>query len=350
MNDIITADGEIIEETVPGVDISTAVSLTRAEIDMQISTARAYPRRPKRVQDAILEMATLDEEAAKESMYALPRGGKPITGPSIRFAEAVKQAFSNCRASSRVTEINRVEKYVEAEGVFLDLETNVATKVTHRRRIVDKRGRLFPDDMILVTGNAACSVAMREAILKGVPKPIWRKGYEAVVSVVTGDVKTLADRRDRAIKAFAAYGVKPEQVYAAIAVEGEADIKLDHLPVLFGMYSAIKNGESTVEEMFAPKTAGITHQVVANPLADDQPAPPIPEIDAAEAAPAEAAGVEGHASSPAVSAEPVDWRERGAQAFRDGMSRRAVPPEARSDKEAIDAWLAGFDEAKGSAQ
>lgn len=74
------------------------------------------------------------------------------------------------------------------------------------------------------------------------------------------------------------------------------------------------------------------------------------ETDAAEAAPAEAAGDEGLASSPAVDADPVNWREIGAKAFQDGMSRRAVPPEARSDKASADEWLAGFDEAKGSAQ
>ena len=116
------------------------------------------------------------------------------------------------------------------------------------------------------------------------------------------------------------------------------------------MYSALKNGESTVEEMFAPKAAGITHQVVANPLADEEPASPTQETDAAEAAPAEAVGDQGLESSPAIDADPVNWREIGAKAFQDGMSRRAVPPEASSDKASADEWLAGFDEAKGSAQ
>jgi hypothetical protein len=41
---------------------------------------------------------------------------------------------------------------------------------TVRRRIFDSRGRLFNDDMITVTGNAACAIAKRNAILSGVPK------------------------------------------------------------------------------------------------------------------------------------------------------------------------------------
>lgn len=226
-------------------------AVVRAEIDMQISTARAYPRRPAIVRKQLVELVTLDDDAAEESMYALPRAGKPVTGPSIRFAEAVKQAWGNCRASAEVSEINKDLKYVEAIGIFHDLETNTVTRLSHRRRISGRNGKVFPDDMIMVTANAACSVAMREAILKGVPKPVWRSAYDAVVKVIAGDVMTLAENREKAIKAFAVYGVKPEQIFQAIGVTGDADVTIDHITVMRGMFSALKNGEETVESMFA---------------------------------------------------------------------------------------------------
>jgi hypothetical protein len=251
-----------------GAGISAVV---RAEIDMQITTARAYPRRPTKVRDQLVELVTLDDAAAQEAMYALPRAGKPVTGPSIRFAESVKQAWGNCRAASRVSEVNRAEKYVEAEGVFHDLETNTITRVTHRRRISNQSGRVFSDDMILVTANAACSVAMRESILKGVPKPVWRAAYDAVLKVIAGDIMTIAENRDKAIKSFAVFGVKPEQVYTALGVEGEADITLDHITVMRGMFSAIKNGEATVEEIFAKPTKQIDPNY--NPLVKERPIP-----------------------------------------------------------------------------
>jgi hypothetical protein len=253
----VAMDDEVIEASSgPAGMLVTNGGMTavvRAEIDMQITTARAYPRRPTHVRNSLVELVTLDDAAAEESMYALPRAGKPVTGPSIRFAESVKQAWGNCRASAEISEVNKIDKYVEAIGIFHDLETNTVTRITHRRRISGKSGKLFPDDMIMVTANAACSVAMRESILKGVPKPVWRAAYEAVLKVIAGDVMTLAVNREKAIKAFAVYGVKPDQVFAAIGVLSEADITLEHITVLRGMFSALKNGEETVESMFAKR-------------------------------------------------------------------------------------------------
>lgn len=271
------------KEFEPATDVldisqSLAIGLTRAEIDQQISTARAYPRQLKVVIGRIMSLATLDEESAEECIYALPRGGKPIQGPSIRFAEILKQAFGNCRTGARVVHVDRVEKYVEAEGVFHDLETNSLTSARVRRRISDKRGRLFSDDMIIVTGNAACSIAQRNAILGGVPKPLWRRAYESVQSAIAGDITTLAENRVKAIKAFAHYGVKPEQVYKALGVAGDEDITVDHIGVMRGMFSALKNGESTVEEMFFGTVRGANHERVQDPLSDELVDPQTGEI------------------------------------------------------------------------
>lgn len=232
---------------------SLAVSLSRAEIDQQISTAHAWPRSVTRVMDNVMSLATLDEESAKECIYALPRGGKAVKGPSIRLAEIIASQWGNCRIGSRIVHVDRIERYIEAEGIFHDLETNAATTSRVRRRISDKEGRVFNDDMIIVTGNAACAIAKRNAILGGVPKAIWRKTYDEVESVIVGDAKTLTERRDANIKAFARFGVKPEEIFTALGVSGESDVTLEHMVSLVGMYSAIKNSESTVEEMF-PKT------------------------------------------------------------------------------------------------
>lgn len=280
------SEAEIIEQsnTLPtelteAVDASLAVGLSRAEIDTQIATARRYPRQISRVAQSILSLATLDEETAEESMYALPRGGKPIQGPSIRFAEIVKTSYGNCRAAARVVHVDRVEKVVIAEGVFHDLETNTATRAEVRRRICDKYGKLYKDDMIIVTGNAACSIALRNAILGGVPKALWRKAYDAVQHTIAGDVKTLAETRDRAIKALANFGVTPEQIFTALGVAGIEDITIQHVPTLRGMFATLKNGEATVEEMFSGTIVrGVNHAVVSNPLSDQ-----VPETSAADA-------------------------------------------------------------------
>lgn len=256
--EIVTQDGEVVE---PGSALALpdgyssgnqplAIALARAEVDQQITTAHAYPRNPKRAMSAILNLATLDEETAEECVYALPRGKKAIKGPSIRLAEIIAGQWGNARIGTRLVHIDRVEKYVEAEGIFHDLETNVATTARVRRRISGQGGQVFSDDMIVQTGNAACAIAKRNAILGGVPKAVWRKAYAAVEAVIAGDVKTLSERREKAMKAFAAFGVTPDQVFSALAIDDIEGVTVEHLTTLMGMHAALKSGEASVEEMF----------------------------------------------------------------------------------------------------
>lgn len=250
-NEVETVDpktGEITTMTAENQPL--AVLMQQAELNQAVTTAKAFPRSISRAVSNILDLATLDEESAAECVYALPRGGKAIKGPSVRFAEIVASQWGNCHTGSRVIAVDKFEKVVIAEGVFLDLETGMKRTAQIRRRIVDKYGKLFNDDMIVVTGNAAASIAMREAILKGIPKAVWRKAYAQCESVIAGDIKTLAERRDKAIKIFAAWGVKPEQVFAAIDVAGIDDIGLDEIATLNAIREAIKSGEQKVEDYF----------------------------------------------------------------------------------------------------
>lgn len=235
---------------------SLAVSMARAELDQAIVTARQFPRSLATVKSNILSLATLDEQTAEECIYALPRGGKPIRGPSVRLAEIIAAMYGNCHVASRVVAVDRFDKVVIAEGVFWDLETGLRRTAQVRRRITDKNGRLYNDDMIVVTGNAACSIALREAILKGVPKALWRDAYEACDRVIAGDVKTVNQRRTEAFKAFAAFGVTPEMIYEALEIGGEAEVDLDQLATLKAMYRAVRDGDTPVEQYFPTLSGG----------------------------------------------------------------------------------------------
>lgn len=324
---VTTTDDSEITGLPPGYERGTqslAVSLALAEIDQQVTTAHAYPRSIDLAMKNILTLATLDEETAAECVYALPRAGKPIKGPSIRLAEIIQSQYGNNRVGTRVVHVDRVEKYVEAEGIYHDLEANTATTARVRRRISDKRGRLLTDDMIIVTGNAAASIAKRNAILGGVPKAVWRRAYHAVESVLAGDVKTLVERRTTAMKVFAAFGITPEQVCAVLEVNGIDDITLEHLTTLIGMHSALKSGESTVEEMFGeaagkpaqprpappPEEETIDPQV---PIGDDRESP-VDDAGGGEATPTPPAPASPDAAGAAPSA-PADLSARRMEAI-----------------------------------
>jgi hypothetical protein len=243
-----------------GSELTVLQAVSNAEISQQIATAHAYPRSLKKFRATCLEMATLTEQIADECIYALPRkdGGvtKMIEGPSARLAEIVVSAWGNCRAGARVIEEGR--EFVVAQGVFHDLERNSAITYEVRRRITNKSGQRFGADMISVTANAACSIALRNAVFKGVPKAFWNDIYEAARQVVAGDSKTLANRRSEALQHFQKLGATQDKILASLGVSGVEDITLDHLTTLRGLANAVKEGELTVEEAFAPKADAAT--------------------------------------------------------------------------------------------
>ena len=231
------------------VEGGTVALLNKAEIDQQITTAHAYPRSVKRFRDDSLAMVTLTENVAAGCIYALPRDGKVIEGPSARFAEVIASAWGNCRAGARV--VNEGPEFVTAQGVFHDLERNVAITYEVQRRITGKGGKRFSADMIGVTANAACSIALRNAILKGIPKAFWSDMYDAARKTAAGNATTLGTRRADAIKAFQVYGVNETQILATLKRPGVADITLDDLVVLRGLFTAIKEGDTTPEQAFS---------------------------------------------------------------------------------------------------
>ncbi len=141
--------------------------------------------------------------------------------------------------------------FVTAQGVFHDLERNVAITYEVQRRIVNKKGMRFSPDMIGVTANAACSIALRNAILKGVPKAFWSSLYDAARNTAIGTTQTLANRRARALAVLQKYGVTPKQVFEFLDIAGEEDITVDHLAMLFGITTALKDGDTTPEQAFS---------------------------------------------------------------------------------------------------
>ena len=231
------------------VDATVAVEMSKADLDVQIATAHAFPRSMARAIRAVIELATVDQETATECIYSLPRDGKLIVGPSIRLAELVFQQWGNNRVDAMIVAIDRKEGYVEAQAAYHDLETNSASRAKVRRRIKGKTGRLYTDDMILVTGNAACSIAKRNAILAGIPRPIWRQAYQKALDVVRGDARTLGERRVVMLREMVALGLTAAQIYALAGVKGEQDITLDHMVKLGGLYNGLKTGDLSLDEL-----------------------------------------------------------------------------------------------------
>lgn len=316
MNDLTVIDNHTGEVLVP--DVSTFEARQKSELEAAISMARKFPRnRLADIRKAIKELATMDETTAEEMRYALPRGknkdgtAKVISGPSIRFAEMAAQFFGNCRVEAEITEINKKDKFVEAQGKFTDFQTNTIQTARVRRRIVDSRGNVYNDDMIMVTCNAAASIARRNAILAGIPKAIWNEGYEQAQFVLTGGVETLSNTRAKAIAAFTAFGLGEKEVLMLVDAESADDVGLDEVADLRSMYRQVKNKETTVEALMAvangTAAAGAREpKALSNPMADDGPAPQKGAPEKAPAEPASALEVDGVTETAAETEKPAE--------------------------------------------
>lgn len=227
-------------------------AINKSEVDMQISTAKMYPRELPRVLNQIATYATMDTETASDCFYVLRRngenGGNAIEGLSVRMAEIIAGAWGNLRVQTRI--IGNDGKTITAQGVCHDLETNVAVSVEVKRRITDRNGRTYSEDMQVVTGNAASAIAFRNAVLKVVPKAVTKKVIAEVKQVALGKAIDLETGRQNCLAMFAKIGVTPQMIFDMFSITKIEEIDKNILFELKGMYNAIKEGTTTVQEAF----------------------------------------------------------------------------------------------------
>ena len=218
---------------------------TKAQIDVQISTAKAYPRDLAQVLKNIETYATMDEKTAMECFYKLPRAGSFIEGISVRMAEIIANSWGNMRCQSRI--VANDGKVLTAQAVCHDLETNVAIMTEVKRKITDKNGRTFNEDMQVVTGNAACSIAFRNAVLKVVPKAYTHRIMERVKQVSLGNAATLEKRRNGAVEFFVKAGVLKADLLEFLGKTKVEEMDTDDIATLLGIVQAIKEGDTTAK-------------------------------------------------------------------------------------------------------
>lgn len=253
------------EEKVEQVNTEVVYQQDKAAIDIQISTAKAYPRNIRRATENALAIVTMDQSIAESCNYTVPRGGKKITGPSVHLAKILAQNWGNLRVEAKVVDVDA--RQVTSEAVCFDLENNLAIKTQVKRSIIGKTGR-YSDDMITVTGNAANSIALRNAVLSVIPKGIVDKVYGAAKQTITGDVSDknkLIAKRKAVIDALKdTYNITEKEILFAIGKASVDFITADDLVALTGIGTAIRDGDTTVDQAFK----GVNEQPVSITLDD----------------------------------------------------------------------------------
>jgi len=243
----MSEDIEIIESELPAYEQSN-----RASFDIQVATAKKYPREIKRAIDNVIAIVTMDNDTAISCGYSLPRGSKSIMGPSVHLARMVAQQWKNLRVEARGTVIS--DKYVTAEAVAFDLESNFAVKIEAKRKIIDRYGKRYNDDMINMTMSVASAIALRNAIFAVVPKAVIKKCYEAAQHKITGDLSDETKLAAKRVKVFAGfkdtYKVEEDEILKLFGKQSIQQISKEELASLIGLAQGIKDGDTTVNDAF----------------------------------------------------------------------------------------------------
>jgi hypothetical protein len=252
------------------VPTGAVAAIAKSEVEAQLDAAHKYPRSVSRFLRDATSLATVAKDVAEKCMYLVPRDGKRIDGPSIRLAEICASSWGNLHIGGRVVDID--DEHITAQGVAWDLERNVRYTVEVKRRITNKEGRRFSQDMIVTTGNAAISIALRNAILRAIPRAYVSRIYSEARAVAVGRAETLDATRTEWFGSLAKMGISQERVLARLGKTGLADVGLDDIAILIGIRNAVRAGDVTIEDAF-PATA---------------PAPAAPSQDGQRVKPAEA--------------------------------------------------------------
>ena len=240
---------EIVAPTTNVLDVQE-----RATIDIQISTAKHYPRSLETFTRKAVAYATIDEDTAESCIYRRPVGkdknGKQTyaEGMSVRTAEIVGSCFGNLRVASRI--IEQTDRYVKAEGVAFDLESNFSANSQIIEPTVDKYGKPYNERMRIVIAKAALAKARRDATFMVVPKALAKPIETAVRNLLYGTAQSLTRRRAAVEAWIKKLGIDERRVYAALEVGGVLDMNERHLETLTGLRTAIKDGEVSIDEAF----------------------------------------------------------------------------------------------------
>lgn len=247
------AENEMQHVEAVAVTANALEQMERASIDIQIATAKKYPRSMDLFYKRATAMVTFDAETAASCLYRRvvgKEGGKMIfaEGESIRLAEIVAASYGNLRVAGMIIEME--PRYVKAVGIAHDLESNYAVKKEVVESTVNRHGQPFSERMRVVVAKSAQSKAIRDATFSVVPKSLCKPLVSKAKDVAKGDIKTFEAKQKAVVTWIKSLKIKPKRVWDAIGIKGEADISVEVLLLLAGIRTAIEEGDCTINEAF----------------------------------------------------------------------------------------------------
>ena len=227
------------------------VSRQTQEVQGAIFMAKQFPRDEYAAIGRIERMCER-MSLAEQATYSYPRGGKQVTGPSIRLAEAIAQAWGNIDCG--VIELENKNGASELMAYAWDLETNTRVtkmfKVKHVRDTKKGSSALTDSrDIYEATANFGAR-RLRACILSVIPGDVVERAVDVCKETVTNKDKTpIADRIKKLEKAFKELKITKEQL-EEYAQRNLNEFGREEIFALQGVFKAIRDGQAKAEDYF----------------------------------------------------------------------------------------------------
>lgn len=222
------------------------------EVEAAIVLAKRFPRDSfqalRRIKDSCKR-----KKLAQGSMYAYPRGGQTVTGPSIRLAEEIARNWGNLTFG--IKEVEQQDGYSLVEAFCWDYETNVRQvkqfKVEHVRytRSAGKKKLVDPRDIYEAVANQGAR-RLRACILGVIPLDVIEEAIDECQKTLTNANDTpIADRIRAMLDAFSKFQVTQEMIEKRLnhTIDITSEIELVDL---IKIHNSMRDGMSKRNDWF----------------------------------------------------------------------------------------------------
>jgi hypothetical protein len=244
----------------PAVNNGTALAITQtreiAEVQAQVVMARRFPRDPRMSVERILTDCTRPTLAGA-ALYAYPRGGEIVSGPSIRLAESIARAWGNLAFGVR--ELSQRNGVSTVEAFAWDLETNTRAsklfQVVHQLKAYGRIKSLDdPRDIYELTANLGAR-RMRACILAIVPGDVVESAVRQCELTQANSGGAPAEQVAAMIEKFAALGITRDMIAKRLGHKPET-CKGAEVLNLRRIYLSIADGIGKASDFFDTEERG----------------------------------------------------------------------------------------------
>ena len=234
----------------PAGGTKVAESKAIAQIQACMLMAKQSPRNSNQAYIAIMD-ACKRPSLADQAVYAYPRGGKMVTGASIRLAEVLAQNYGNIHIE--ITIVNQSSDKTEAIATAIDMQSNYVVSqgfiVPHQRTTKKGTTKLTDERDIREMVQNIGSRILRGCILRVIPGDITEAALaQCERTQATSDIP-IKEQVKRMVVAFDELGVKVEHLEARLKHNLDATIPAE-IVTYKAIYKSIKDGMASREDFF----------------------------------------------------------------------------------------------------